>query len=182
MFLKERTYFRILEQFPLNWPENNCHWQRAHRCEILPIVAFHNIQNLVCNKVKKGPGLIISNYSQIKLIYDTTELWKHFAAFHTLHKHLSVKVFGLTTSVSSQRCWFAHTPKPIFDLHIAFSMSCAAVRRLKTLRPPTSNEGNSEPSTSSEPSWKKRYPPVISHNPTFGWPHVSQYDNYLTAT
>ncbi|CAI9770029.1 unnamed protein product [Fraxinus pennsylvanica] len=35
------------------------------------------------------------------------------------------------------------------------------VRRLKTLRPLTAAEGNSEPSTSTESSWKKRYPPRV---------------------
>ena len=35
-----------------------------------------------------------------------------------------------------------------------------SARRFKTLRPQTSAQGNPSSSTTSEPSWRQRYPPV----------------------
>ncbi|KAI3445808.1 hypothetical protein Pfo_002473 [Paulownia fortunei] len=54
------------------------------------------------------------------------------------------------------------TPKHVYNVKAKLRQgNLTAVRRLKTLRPPTAAEGSSEPSTSSEPSWKKRYPPRV---------------------
>ncbi|KAK4476937.1 hypothetical protein RD792_016106 [Penstemon davidsonii] len=53
------------------------------------------------------------------------------------------------------------TPKHVYNVKAKLRQGNLTVRRLKTLRPPTATEGNSEPSTSSEPSWRKRYPPRV---------------------
>ncbi|KAK6135651.1 hypothetical protein DH2020_030616 [Rehmannia glutinosa] len=53
------------------------------------------------------------------------------------------------------------TPKHVYNVKAKLRQGILQVRRLKTLRPATTSEGNSEPSTSSEPSWKKRYPPRV---------------------
>ncbi|XP_057787990.1 methylmalonate-semialdehyde dehydrogenase [acylating], mitochondrial-like isoform X2 [Salvia miltiorrhiza] len=51
------------------------------------------------------------------------------------------------------------TPKHVYNVKAKLRQGNLTVRRLKTLKSPTAAEGNSEPSSSSEPSWKKRYPP-----------------------
>ncbi|KAL7157051.1 hypothetical protein ABFS83_02G051800 [Erythranthe nasuta] len=53
------------------------------------------------------------------------------------------------------------TPKHVYNVKTKLRQGNLTVRRLKTLRLPSTNDGNSEPSTSSEPSWKKRYPPRV---------------------
>lgn len=53
------------------------------------------------------------------------------------------------------------TPKHVYNVKAKLRQGNLTVRRLKTLKSPTAAEGNSEPSTSSEPSWKKRYPPRV---------------------
>ncbi|XP_022896911.1 methylmalonate-semialdehyde dehydrogenase [acylating], mitochondrial isoform X2 [Olea europaea var. sylvestris] len=53
------------------------------------------------------------------------------------------------------------TPKHVYNIKAKLRQGNTTVRRLKTLRPLTAAEGNSEPSTSTEPSWKKRYPPKV---------------------
>ncbi|KAL2460366.1 Methylmalonate-semialdehyde dehydrogenase [acylating] [Abeliophyllum distichum] len=53
------------------------------------------------------------------------------------------------------------TPKHVYNIKAKLRQGNITVRRLKTLRPLTAAEGNSEPSTSNEPSWKKRYPPRV---------------------
>ncbi|XP_042005252.1 methylmalonate-semialdehyde dehydrogenase [acylating], mitochondrial-like [Salvia splendens] len=53
------------------------------------------------------------------------------------------------------------TPKHVYNVKAKLRQGNLTVRRLKTLKSPTAVEGNSEPSTSSEPSWKKRYPPRV---------------------
>ncbi|KZV38039.1 methylmalonate-semialdehyde dehydrogenase [Dorcoceras hygrometricum] len=50
------------------------------------------------------------------------------------------------------------TPKHIYNVKAKLRQGNLTVRRSKTLKSPTGTHGNSEPSTSSEPSWKKRYP------------------------
>lgn len=50
------------------------------------------------------------------------------------------------------------TPKHIYNVKAKLRQGNLTVRRLKTLKSPMGFQGNSEPSTSSEPSWKKRYP------------------------
>lgn len=53
------------------------------------------------------------------------------------------------------------TPKHVYNVKAKLRQGNLTVRRLKTLRHPQVAEGSSEPSTSSEPSWKKRYPPRV---------------------
>ncbi|KAG8368583.1 hypothetical protein BUALT_Bualt15G0060600 [Buddleja alternifolia] len=53
------------------------------------------------------------------------------------------------------------SPKHVYNVKAKIRQGNLTVRRLKTFRPPTGAEGNSEPSSSSEPSWKKRYPPRV---------------------
>ncbi|EYU18395.1 hypothetical protein MIMGU_mgv1a021210mg, partial [Erythranthe guttata] len=53
------------------------------------------------------------------------------------------------------------TPKHVYNVKTKLRQGNLTVRRLKTLRLPSTNDGNSEPLTSSEPSWKKRYPPRV---------------------
>ncbi|KAL8541747.1 hypothetical protein ACS0TY_002855 [Phlomoides rotata] len=53
------------------------------------------------------------------------------------------------------------TPKHVYNVKAKLRQGNLTVRRFKTLRPPTAAEGYSEPSTSSELSWKKRYPPRV---------------------
>lgn len=50
------------------------------------------------------------------------------------------------------------TPKHVYNVKAKLRQGNLTVRRLKTLRPTTGGEGISEPSSTSEPSWKKRYP------------------------
>ncbi|KAK4438080.1 Methylmalonate-semialdehyde dehydrogenase [acylating], mitochondrial [Sesamum alatum] len=53
------------------------------------------------------------------------------------------------------------TPKHVYNVKAKLRQGNLTVRRLKTLRSPTAADGNSDPSTSFEPSWKKRYPPRV---------------------
>ncbi|XP_051142888.1 methylmalonate-semialdehyde dehydrogenase [acylating], mitochondrial-like isoform X2 [Andrographis paniculata] len=53
------------------------------------------------------------------------------------------------------------TPKHVYNVKAKLRQGNLTVRRLKTLRPSAFAEGNSEPSTSYESSWRKRYPPRV---------------------
>ncbi|KAL0335037.1 UNVERIFIED_CONTAM: Methylmalonate-semialdehyde dehydrogenase [acylating], mitochondrial [Sesamum radiatum] len=53
------------------------------------------------------------------------------------------------------------TPKHVYNVKAKLRQGNLTVRRLKTLRSPTAADGNSDPSTSFEPPWKKRYPPRV---------------------
>ncbi|KAL6517585.1 Methylmalonate-semialdehyde dehydrogenase [acylating], mitochondrial [Orobanche minor] len=54
------------------------------------------------------------------------------------------------------------TPKHVYNVKAKLRHgNLTAVRRLKTLRSNTAAEAYSEPSSSSEPSWKRRYPPRV---------------------
>ncbi|KAL0422452.1 UNVERIFIED_CONTAM: Methylmalonate-semialdehyde dehydrogenase [acylating], mitochondrial [Sesamum latifolium] len=60
------------------------------------------------------------------------------------------------------------TPKHVYNVKAKLRQGNLTVKRLKTLRSPTAADGNSDPSTSFEPSWKKRYPRFIdSQSSTF---------------
>ncbi|EPS64388.1 hypothetical protein M569_10393, partial [Genlisea aurea] len=69
------------------------------------------------------------------------------------------------------------TPKHVYNVKAKLRQGNLAVRRLMTLRTTSYADGSSEPPTSSEPSWKKRYPPrypnliggrfIESHSSTF---------------
>ncbi|KAK2983184.1 hypothetical protein RJ640_018529 [Escallonia rubra] len=51
------------------------------------------------------------------------------------------------------------TPKHVYNVKAKLRHGNVTVRRFKSLRPQTSGEGNSHSSTTTEPSWRKRYPP-----------------------
>ncbi|XP_027163670.1 methylmalonate-semialdehyde dehydrogenase [acylating], mitochondrial-like [Coffea eugenioides] len=53
------------------------------------------------------------------------------------------------------------TPKHVYNVKAKLRQGNLTVRRLKTLRPQASVEGNSQPSTTNEPSWRKRCPPRV---------------------
>ncbi|KAL3617340.1 Methylmalonate-semialdehyde dehydrogenase [acylating], mitochondrial [Castilleja foliolosa] len=53
------------------------------------------------------------------------------------------------------------TPKHVYNVKAKLRQGNLTVTRLKTLRPSTTAEANSDPSSSSELSWKKRYPPRV---------------------
>ncbi|XP_052192364.1 methylmalonate-semialdehyde dehydrogenase [acylating], mitochondrial-like isoform X2 [Diospyros lotus] len=53
------------------------------------------------------------------------------------------------------------TPKHVYNVKAKLRQGNLAVRRFKTLRPQTSAVGNLFLPTTSEPSWKQRYPPRV---------------------
>ncbi|KAK3016263.1 hypothetical protein RJ639_006094 [Escallonia herrerae] len=53
------------------------------------------------------------------------------------------------------------TPKHVYNVKAKLRQGNVTVRRFKSLRPQTSGEGNSHSSTTTEPSWRKRYPPRV---------------------
>ncbi|KAK3009290.1 hypothetical protein RJ639_014333 [Escallonia herrerae] len=53
------------------------------------------------------------------------------------------------------------TPKHVYNVKAKLRQGNLTVRRFKSLRPQTSGEGNSHSSTTTEPSWRKRYPPRV---------------------
>ncbi|GER42094.1 methylmalonate-semialdehyde dehydrogenase, partial [Striga asiatica] len=53
------------------------------------------------------------------------------------------------------------TPKHVYNVKAKLRQGNLTVRRLKTLTPFAAVEAYSEPSSSSEPSWKRRYPPRV---------------------
>ncbi|KAJ0530233.1 putative methylmalonate-semialdehyde dehydrogenase (CoA acylating) [Helianthus annuus] len=53
------------------------------------------------------------------------------------------------------------TPKHVYNIKTKLRQGNLTVKRYKTLRPQTSAQGNSNSSTTSEPSWRQRYPPRV---------------------
>lgn len=53
------------------------------------------------------------------------------------------------------------TPKHVYNIKTKLRQGNLTVRRYKTLRPQNSAQGNSNSSTTSEPSWRQRYPPRV---------------------
>ncbi|KAJ9538042.1 hypothetical protein OSB04_030775 [Centaurea solstitialis] len=53
------------------------------------------------------------------------------------------------------------TPKHVYNIKTKLRQGNFTARRYKTLRPQTSAQGNSNSSTTSEPSWRQRYPPRV---------------------